>query len=340
MRASGYSEPATNEVCQALAVLAKYGVLGGGGGLGGGNSAASAAQNAANMSIAQHTNGSANHHATSISYLGVSPLDHSGAGGVFGAIGQVSLDSYMTAATSPTPRASLERYEAAQQFDPFRHAAQQAAAAAAASTPMSLNNNTFGLATSNAQAQAQAQVQAQQAAAAQQAQAQAVHAHQAQAAQAHAAQAAQQAMGAAAAAAAQAQAQQTMQNVLSNSKSPTPGDAGKDTKNMEIPEVIVGAILGKNLRMPSRSSRMSLMPICPFNVAGPSGRSLVEIQTMSGASIQISKKGTFAPGTRNRIVTISGQPNALSMAAYLIEQKIQEEESKRARQNPIAAIIQ
>lgn len=78
--------------------------------------------------------------------------------------------------------------------------------------------------------------------------------------------------------------------------------------------------------------------VCQSECPGPSGRSLIEIQTMSGASIQISKKGTFAPGTRNRIVTICGVPNALTMAAYLIEQKIQEEESKRARQMPIAAI--
>lgn len=75
-------------------------------------------------------------------------------------------------------------------------------------------------------------------------------------------------------------------------------------------------------------------------LTGPSGRQLVEIQQMSGAVIQISKKGTFAPGTRNRIVTISGQQNSITMAHYLIEQKIQEEESKRARQNPVTGIIQ
>lgn len=172
MRGSGYSEPATTEVCQALAVLAKYGVLGNGVGL-------------------SHTNGA--HHAAPISYLGVSALEHSvSASSVFGAIGQVNLDSYMSA-TSPTPRASIERYET--QFDPFRHAGQQAA------TPISINNNSFGLATGNATVQA---------------------------------------IGAAAAAAAAAQSLGVL------SKSPTPGDVGgKDTKNVEIPEVIVGAILGK-----------------------------------------------------------------------------------------------
>lgn len=173
MRGSGYSEPATNEVCQALAVLAKYGVLGNSVGL-------------------AHANGA--HHPTPISYLGVSTLDHSvPAGGVFGAIGQVNLDSFI-GQTSPTPRQSLERYEP--QFDPFRHVGQQAA-----TTPISLNNNSFGLATGNATVQA---------------------------------------IGAAAAAAAAAQTLGVL------SKSPTPGDIGnKDTKNVEIPEIIVGAILGE-----------------------------------------------------------------------------------------------
>lgn len=162
MRGSGYSEPATTEVCAALGVLAKYGVLGVGVGL-------------------AHTNGG---HPNPLNYLGVSGLDQQTGGGVFGAIGQVSLDSYMSAA-SPTPRQSLERYEAA--FDPFRHATSQAA------TPITLNNNSFGLATGGATAQA---------------------------------------LGAA----------QTL-GVLS--KSPTPGDiSSKDSKNVEIPEVIVGAILG------------------------------------------------------------------------------------------------
>ncbi|XP_041969537.1 RNA-binding protein Nova-1 isoform X2 [Aricia agestis] len=105
--------------------------------------------------------------------------------------------------------------------------------------------------------------------------------------------------------------------LLPLSKSPTPADAGaKDSKNVEIPEVIVGAILG------------------------PGGRSLVEIQQMSGANIQISKKGTFAPGTRNRIVTISGTGTAIGSAHYLIEQKIQEEELKRTRHTALSGLLQ
>ncbi|XP_012256949.2 RNA-binding protein Pasilla isoform X3 [Athalia rosae] len=102
------------------------------------------------------------------------------------------------------------------------------------------------------------------------------------------------------------------------SKSPTQIDANnKETKkvDIEIAEVIVGAILG------------------------PGGRSLIEIQHLSGANIQISKKGMFAPGTRNRIVTITGFPHAIGTAQYLIEQRISEEEAKRARHNAIAGMI-
>lgn len=73
---------------------------------------------------------------------------------------------------------------------------------------------------------------------------------------------------------------------------------------------------------------------------GPGGRSLVEIQQMSGANIQISKKGIFAPGTRNRIVTITGNPNAINTAQYLIEQRISEEELKRARNNALGTLMQ
>lgn len=99
-------------------------------------------------------------------------------------------------------------------------------------------------------------------------------------------------------------------------KSPIPSDLKGDQNkvDLEIAENIVGAILG------------------------PGGRSLVEIQHFSGANIQISKKGTFAPGTRNRIVSIAGSPNAITTAQYLIEQRISEEEAKRATHNALGIL--
>ncbi|XP_045135245.1 RNA-binding protein Nova-1-like isoform X2 [Portunus trituberculatus] len=104
-------------------------------------------------------------------------------------------------------------------------------------------------------------------------------------------------------------------------KSPSPGELppgapdGSKKVEVEVGEHIVGAILG------------------------PGGKSLVEIQHISGTTIQISKKGNYAPGTRNRIVTITGLPSGISTAQFLIEQRISEEEGKRARQNAIMGVM-
>ncbi|XP_034128188.1 RNA-binding protein Nova-1 isoform X2 [Drosophila guanche] len=244
MRGSGYSETVTTEVCNALGVLAKYGVLGMGVGV-------------------PHTNGA---HSTLGNFLGVTTLDQqtaaanaANASNVFGAVGQVNLEQYAAAAAAAAAASRPTQSQldaAAAQFDPFRHLGS----ATAPATPVSLNNNSFGLTA---------------------------------------------ATGAANSA-----------QLGGLSKSPTPGDlSSKDSKNVEVPEMIIGAILG------------------------PNGRSLVEIQHVSGANVQISKKGIFAPGTRNRIVTITGQPNAIAKAQFLIEQKITEEETKRARQIPLTTVV-
>ncbi|XP_070571350.1 RNA-binding protein Nova-1-like [Ptychodera flava] len=86
-----------------------------------------------------------------------------------------------------------------------------------------------------------------------------------------------------------------------------PKDGTKDTSmEIEVPETLVGAILGKG------------------------GKTLVEFQQCSGARIQISKKGEYVPGTRNRKVTITGNPLATQTAHYLITQRVTQEEQNRA----------
>lgn len=87
----------------------------------------------------------------------------------------------------------------------------------------------------------------------------------------------------------------------------TTDDQQSVKREMDVPESIVGAIIG------------------------PGGRSLVEIQQMSGVTIHISKKGVYAPGTTNRKVTICGLASGIAMANYLMQQRIVEEETKRAR---------
>lgn len=177
MRGAGYSETATTEVCAALSVLAKYGVLGMGVGV-------------------PHANGA---HPTLGNFLGVPTLDQqqaaaasaATASNVFGAVGQ--LEQYAAAAVAAAAaRPTQSQLEAAVQFDPFRHLGS---ATAPAATPVSLNNNSFGL-TGATGTVSSAQ------------------------------------LGAAA-------------SIGGLSKSPTPGDLGaKDSKNVEVPEVIIGAVLG------------------------------------------------------------------------------------------------
>lgn len=87
------------------------------------------------------------------------------------------------------------------------------------------------------------------------------------------------------------------------------GSSGATSKiEMEVSDNIIGAILGHG------------------------GKLLVHFQNESQASIQISKKGIFAPGTRNRIVTISGPPASVNHARNLVAGAIAEEESKRSSQ--------
>ena len=85
-------------------------------------------------------------------------------------------------------------------------------------------------------------------------------------------------------------------------------DGPATSKDLEVGEHIVGAVLG------------------------PGGRGIVEIQNVTGVNIQISKKGVYVPGTRNRIVTITGGRSNIDAAQFLVQQCISQEEAKRARQ--------
>lgn len=129
MRSLGYSDSANTEVCAALGILAKYGVLGVGVGLSNGN----------------HQQAATN----PLSYLNVSAMEQQPSqqtvGNIFGAIGG-NLESFINSQAQQQQRNSMERFEA---FDPFRNAQ--------ATTPISLNNNNFGLSNATAQALSAAQ---------------------------------------------------------------------------------------------------------------------------------------------------------------------------------------
>ena len=85
-------------------------------------------------------------------------------------------------------------------------------------------------------------------------------------------------------------------------------DGQKETIDLAIPENLIGAILGK------------------------AGRTLVEFQDMSGAKVQISKKGEYVIGTRNRRVTITGKPPSPQTAQLLITNRINAAQAARAQQ--------
>jgi len=85
-----------------------------------------------------------------------------------------------------------------------------------------------------------------------------------------------------------------------------PKTADTVTHSFEIGEHIVGVLLG------------------------PGGRSIIDLQTWTGATVEVSKKGVFAPGTRNRIVTVTGSAPAVQSATYFIKQCIDHEEMRRA----------
>ena len=85
-------------------------------------------------------------------------------------------------------------------------------------------------------------------------------------------------------------------------------DGLKETVELSIPESLIGTILGK------------------------AGRTLVEYQDISGAKIQISKKGEYVIGTRNRKVTITGKPPSPQTAQLLITQRVLSAQAARTQQ--------
>ena len=88
----------------------------------------------------------------------------------------------------------------------------------------------------------------------------------------------------------------------------TTSDGLKETIELSIPETLIGAILGR------------------------AGRTLIEYQDISGAKIQISKKGEYILGTRNRKVTITGKPPSPQTAQLLLTQRVLTAQAARAQQ--------
>lgn len=82
-------------------------------------------------------------------------------------------------------------------------------------------------------------------------------------------------------------------------QAPTMTGPGSFTAQVPIPDNMIGSILGRG------------------------GRTLTELQMLSGTRIRISQRGDFMPGTRSRVVTIRG-PTAQTVwqAQYMISQRM------------------
>jgi len=88
----------------------------------------------------------------------------------------------------------------------------------------------------------------------------------------------------------------------------TSNDGHHASIDLSVPETLIGAILGK------------------------SGRTLHEYQSITGAKIQISKKGDYIQGTRNRRVSITGRAPSTRKAQTLITERITSTQTARAQQ--------
>jgi hypothetical protein len=78
----------------------------------------------------------------------------------------------------------------------------------------------------------------------------------------------------------------------------TPGAGGNVTYSLHVPDHVVPAILGR------------------------AGAVIKEMMDQSGATIKVSQKGEYAPGTTNRVISIIGSQHAASYAHQLVSAKI------------------
>ncbi|CAM9647700.1 unnamed protein product, partial [Heterosigma akashiwo] len=82
------------------------------------------------------------------------------------------------------------------------------------------------------------------------------------------------------------------------------GGGPQETDVMGVPDDKIGAVIGR------------------------AGATIGEIHRRSGATLHVSAKNEFAPGTKDRIVTLRGPREAIQAARALITQKLHEAESR------------
>ena len=91
----------------------------------------------------------------------------------------------------------------------------------------------------------------------------------------------------------------------------SPSHPGRVETKLSVPNEHVGAIIGKG------------------------GEILAQLQDLVGVKVTISGRGEFEPGTRNRVVSITGPPDAVNIGQMLITQKVHERIEQLQRQGSI-----
>ncbi|KAF6026764.1 hypothetical protein EB796_014932 [Bugula neritina] len=93
-----------------------------------------------------------------------------------------------------------------------------------------------------------------------------------------------------------------------------------------------GSQPGSNSPEPQENQEIEVAENLAGAIIGQQGRGITEIQHLTGASVSVSRRGVYAPGTQNRVVTITGAASYVAKAAMIVRQKIQEAEQRRAAQ--------
>lgn len=88
----------------------------------------------------------------------------------------------------------------------------------------------------------------------------------------------------------------------------SPSQPARVESKLSVPDEHVGAIIGKG------------------------GEILAQLQDLVGVKVTISGRGEFEPGTRNRVVSITGPPDAVNIGHMLITQKVHERIEQLQRQ--------
>eukprot|EP00210_Caulerpa_lentillifera_P009694 g9249.t1 len=117
---------------------------------------------------------------------------------------------------------------------------------------------------------------------------------------------------------------------FSQSLFPAPQDAASVFAGATTPQRSGSSLTGRNVewKLPVPDEHVGA-------IIGKGGEILAQLQCLVGVKVTISGRGEFEPGTRNRVVAISGPPEAVKIGHIIITQKVNERIEQLQRQGSI-----